>query len=86
MEINSLVNSDKQNTQQITLTQYLDKLLEEGRHHFTSQEIQTSLGMNKNTISASLSRLGKKKRVKMVKRGFGIILNVGALNLTLRAI
>lgn len=79
MEINNLVNSDRQNTKRITLNQYLDKLLSEGRHHFTSQEIQTSLGMNKNTVSASLSRLGKKKRVKMVKRGFGIILHVGGV-------
>jgi predicted transcriptional regulator of viral defense system len=79
MEINVLINFDRQNTRQITLTQYLDKLLSEGRHYFTSEEIQTSLGMNKNTVSASLSRLGKKKRVKMVKRGFGIILNVGGV-------
>lgn len=77
MKTNKNVNIDIKNSKALTLSQYLEKLISEGRHHFTTEELQTSLGMNKNTVSATLSRLGKRKRVKILRKGFGIILNFG---------
>lgn len=77
MKTDKNVNIDIKNSKALTLSQYLEKLISEGRHHFTTEELQTSLGMNKNTVSATLSRLGKRKRVKILRKGFGIILNFG---------
>jgi predicted transcriptional regulator of viral defense system len=74
---NTMVNFNIKNSKALTLSQYLEKLISEGRHYFTTEELQTSLGMNRNTVSASLSRLAKKKRVKMLRKGFGIILSFG---------
>ena len=70
---------DKDISHNLTLPHYLEKLLSEGRHYFTAEELQTNLGMNKNTMSASLSRLAKKKRVKMIRRGFGVILEISGI-------
>lgn len=72
-------NSDKNISEKITVSQYFEKLLSEGRHHFTTEEIMQSLSMSKNTVSNSLSRLARKKRVKMIRKGFGIILGFGGI-------
>lgn len=77
MENNINVNTHRNLSNKISLSTYLQKLVSEGRHYFTSDEIEQNLGMNKNTVSASLSRFAKKKRVKMIRKGFGIILEFG---------
>ena len=77
MKNSKKVNFELKISEKMSLSRYLEKLISEGRHHFTTNEIQSTLGMNKNTVSASLSRLGKKKRVKMLRKGFGIILGFG---------
>ena len=77
MENNKLVSFNIKKSNRLTLPRYLEKLVSEGKHYFTTQELQTALGMNKNTVSASLSRLGKRQRVKMIRKGFGVILGFG---------
>jgi len=72
-------NYDKKISEKIPLSQYLEKLLSEGRRHFTTEEIMQSLSMSKNTVSNSLSRLARKQRVKMIRKGFGIILGFGGI-------
>ena len=58
----------------ITLSEYLEKIAASGKHYFLVSKLEEELGMNKNSISASLSRMNKKNRLKMIKRGFGVIL------------
>lgn len=70
---------DKNISNNLTLPHYLENLLSEGKHYFTANDLQKNLGMNKNSISASLSRLSKKGRVRMIRRGFGVILDVGGV-------
>lgn len=71
-----VVLSKKNSGEQISLTAYINRLQESGRHYFLSHEIEEALGMTKASVSASLSRLAKKNRIKMVRRGFGIILSI----------
>lgn len=77
MDLSRFVNMDKNISKNLTLPQYLEQLLLQGKHYFTTEDLQKNLGMNKNTLSVSLSRLSKKGRVKMIRRGFGIILEIG---------
>ncbi len=79
MENNKNVNIHTDNSNKISLSEYLEKLVSEGRHYFISEELEANLGMNKNTVSASLSRLAKKKKVKVIRHGFGIILGFGGI-------
>ncbi len=62
-----------------SLAHYLEKLLSEGRHYFTIVELERNLEMNKNTLAVSLSRLSKKGRLKMVRRGFGVLFDFGGI-------
>lgn len=72
-----MVNLSKINSRKgksVTLTDYLNDLQINDKHYFLTSDIEDALEMKKTSISSSLSRLAKKKRLKMVKRGFGILL------------
>ena len=59
-----VVLSKKNSGEHLSLTAYVSRLQESGRHYFLSQEIEEALGMTKASISASLSTLAKKNRIK----------------------
>lgn len=61
------MNSDK------TVAQYLEELVRFGKYHFVVEEISDKLGIKKSSVSVSLSRLSKKDKVLMIRKGFGII-------------
>jgi predicted transcriptional regulator of viral defense system len=70
-----MVNLSKKNSAKFSsLTDYLNQLQMKDKHYFLTLDIEEALGMKKASISSSLSRLAKKKRLKMVKKGFGILL------------
>ncbi|MBT3982851.1 MAG: hypothetical protein HOE90_15940 [Bacteriovoracaceae bacterium] len=59
----------------LRLSDYLDEIISQGRHYFTVDELrQAGLTIQEKSISVSLSRLAKKGRIRMLRRGFGIVL------------
>lgn len=56
-----------------TVAEYLDELILNGKYHFTLKEIENSLGIQESSLSVSLSRLAKKGKLKMIRKGFGVI-------------
>jgi len=76
MEISKFVNIYKKMNKD--LSHYIDELLAQGRHHFTTAELEKAkLSVSERSLPVSLSRLAKKGKIKMIKRGFGIILGPG---------
>jgi predicted transcriptional regulator of viral defense system len=69
-----MVDLGKQDSRLVSLTEYLKRLQFHGRNYFFISEIEEALGMKRSSISSSLSRLAKKGLLKMVKRGFGVLL------------
>jgi len=65
--------SKKENSSK-TLSQFLETIVSEGRHYFTVEELIKGLQVQEGSLSVSLSRLSQKGRVKMIRRGFGIIM------------
>lgn len=61
------MNKDK------TVSMYLDDLAKKGQYHFTLEEISKELSMKQASVSVSISRLAKKDKVQMIRKGFGII-------------
>lgn len=59
-----------------TVAQYLEELVRFGKYHFLVEEISHILGMKKSSVSVSLSRLSKKGKILMIRKGFGIITSV----------
>lgn len=55
------------------LSDFVDRLQSEGRYSFLKTEIQSSLIIEDGTLRKALWRLEDKKRIKMVKRGFYVI-------------
>lgn len=60
----------------MSLPEYLNYLQLQGRHYFLTSNLEKALGVKKSSISPSLSRLAKQKRLKMIKRGFGVLFDV----------
>ncbi len=58
-----------------TILEYLEKLQANGRHYFTFDELTLEMGVKRKSISVILSRLAKRERVKVLCRGFGVILD-----------
>ena len=72
-----MVNLSKHSSNHhISLPEYLDHLQLQGRHFFLSSDLEKTLEIKKSSTSSSLSKLAKQKRLKMIKRGFGILLDV----------
>lgn len=59
-----------------SLPEYLNHIQLLGRHYFLNSELEQALEIKKSSISPALSRLAKKKRLKMIKRGFGVLYDV----------
>ncbi len=57
----------------MNLLNHLEQLMSKGKYYFTTTELKQSLKINQSSLSVSLSRLAKKGRLKMIRRGFGII-------------
>lgn len=57
-----------------TLKDYLDELVSKGQHYFLSREIKEKFSLKDNILSVYFSRLAKKKKIKIIKDGFGLIL------------
>ena len=70
--------------QRITVSSYLDELTKRSRFYFTIDEICEELSMKRSSVSVALSRLAKKDKVQMIRKGFGIITGqtLGALHPT----
>ncbi len=64
-----------------TVSTFLDDLARKGQYHFTLEEISKELSMKQSSVSVSISRLAKKDKVQMIRKGFGII--IGLTNGTL---
>jgi predicted transcriptional regulator of viral defense system len=56
-----------------TIAQFLDDLVRKGQYHFTVCEIAEALSLKEDSVSVTLSRLGKKDKVKIIRNKFGII-------------
>lgn len=57
----------------ITVSDFLDELVLKGQYYFTLKEIEEALSIKESSLSVSLSRLAAKGKVKMIRKGFGII-------------
>jgi predicted transcriptional regulator of viral defense system len=56
-----------------SVTEYLENRAVKGRYYFTLKEISEELSIQQSSLSVSLSRLTKKKKIQMIRKGFGII-------------
>lgn len=56
-----------------TVADFLDDLVLKGQYHFTLKEVEEALSIKQASLSVSLSRLAKKGKLKMIRKGFGII-------------
>jgi predicted transcriptional regulator of viral defense system len=56
-----------------TVTTYLDELALKGQYYFTLEEISKELSIKQSSVSVTLSRLAKKNKIQMIRKGFGII-------------
>ena len=56
-----------------TVSIYLDDLVKKGQYYFTLDDVSRELSIKKNSASVSISRLSKKGKVAMIRKGFGII-------------
>lgn len=56
------------------LKDYFDELVAQGQHYFITEEIENKLKIKSKVLSVYLSRLAKKKKIKIIKDGFGLIL------------
>lgn len=70
--ISDIVNLSKMN-KKLTVSDFLDELVLKGQYHFTLKEIEEALSIKESSLSVSLSRLAAKGKVKMIRKGFGII-------------
>jgi predicted transcriptional regulator of viral defense system len=57
----------------LTVSKYLDGLARNGQFHFVLKEVATVLSLKEASVSVSLSRLSKQGKIKMIRKGFGII-------------
>jgi predicted transcriptional regulator of viral defense system len=57
----------------MSLVNHLEQFMSKGKYYFTTVELKQSLKINQSSLSVSLSRLAKKGRLKMIRRGFGVI-------------
>lgn len=57
----------------LTVSKYLDKLSRSGQFHFTLKGVALELLLKETSVSVSLSRLKKQGKIKMIRKGFGII-------------
>lgn len=55
-----------------SVSNYLENLAQKGQYFFTLEDLVKELGLKKNSISKSLSRLSKIQKIKMIRKGFGI--------------
>ena len=60
-------------SEKVTVSAYLDELVRRGQYYFTLEDISKELSMKQNSVSVSISRLAKKDKVQMIRKGFGII-------------
>ena len=60
-------------TDKQTIAQFLDNLVRTGQYYFTVSEIAKALSLKEDSVSVTLSRLGKKGKVKIIRDKFGII-------------
>lgn len=58
----------------LSLKDYLETLEAEGRHWFTVEELQKTVSLKEASLRVALSRYAKAGHVKIIRRGFGIIL------------
>jgi len=64
----------KNKNHKIKVRDYLDSLTSKSRHYFTTKELEAAnLSLKDSSISVSLSRLAKRGKLKMIRRGFGIL-------------
>lgn len=57
----------------LTVSKYLDELARRGQFHFTLKSVASELSLKETSVSVSLSRLSKQGKIKMIRKGFGII-------------
>lgn len=57
----------------LTLTTYLEGLTLDGKFYFTVESVLKDLAIKRSSLSVSLSRLAAKGKVKMIRKGFGVI-------------
>jgi predicted transcriptional regulator of viral defense system len=57
----------------LTVSKYLDELARKGHFHFTLKGVAAELSLKETSVSVSLSRLSKQGKIKMIRKGFGII-------------
>jgi predicted transcriptional regulator of viral defense system len=57
----------------LTVSKYLEELSRSGQFHFTLKSVAAELSLKETSVSVSLSRLNKQGKIKMIRRGFGII-------------
>lgn len=55
------------------VSQYIQGLRQRGRHHFTTEEVVTALGGDRNAISRALLRLKNKGEVATPQKGFFVV-------------
>ena len=55
------------------VSQYIQELRQRGRHHFTTEEVVTALGGDRNAISRALLRLKNKGEVATPQKGFFVV-------------
>lgn len=58
---------------ELTVAKYIDELARRGQFHFTLKHIVSELSLKETSVSVSLSRLSKQSKIKMIRKGFGII-------------
>jgi len=57
----------------LTVSKYIEELARTGQFSFTFKSIVDGLSIKEASLSVSLSRLSKKGKIKMIRKGFGII-------------
>lgn len=57
----------------LTVSKYLDELARKGQFCFTLKSVATALSYKEASVSVSLTRLSKQGKIKMIRKGFGII-------------
>ena len=57
----------------LTVSKFLDDLARKGQFHFTLKSVAAELSLKETSVSVSLSRLHMQGKIKMIRKGFGII-------------
>jgi predicted transcriptional regulator of viral defense system len=55
------------------LSQLIDSFLQQGKYHFTTEEVSSALGLEGSAVRQSLRRLRRKRRIASPQRGFHVV-------------